>query len=435
MLITDLFITGLKNGAANQRHWVYSLFSVTEDTTPTSHYYPYQIVREPAVVRYYDPETEQLEVIDDGVPDEPLLAFRQRLVLYPGTFPNAPKDGVTTTYGTALLNYQLLVEVFGDKIPYQGDGDGYFDVGAVEKLIERRLVDDPAPGEEPPKDAITVSENVAFCERALNIVAYSSISVQSTTPKALMGHPKAQQLRDELMQKYQGQLTDPAVIAKIGDALEALDREWLENDPSMDFYLSGKYFSKVRKKLFYMFGAESSFSDGTQVTFIPQSLQEGIDVNALPDMINSLREGTYSRGRMTQLGGESTKTIYRMLGTVRVAEDDCGTPLRNPTFIPPNHTGYVGFWVQDTKEGDVLLTETNITQYQNRTVQMRDPFFCKTEKGNVCARCMGEANAELEYGIPATAAQVGGRFLTIFLKAMHGRELKTARYDYQRRIR
>ncbi|MFO5979439.1 hypothetical protein ACLBSL_32665, partial [Klebsiella pneumoniae] len=82
-----------------------------------------------------------------------------------------------------------------------------------------------------------------------------------------------------------------------------------------------KLFGGVRKKVFGMFGGEAPFQDGTSVEYIGKSLEEGIDTDHMPVMNNSLRYGSYNRGAQTALGGESTKTNYRMVGTVRITLD------------------------------------------------------------------------------------------------------------------
>lgn len=440
MLTREVFIRGINSPALHKRHWVMSLFSETSDSRATDPY-DYQVRRSETQVEVFDPEVGDFVAVEDGVPGEPLLHFRQPLTITAGEVLNYTKTApLATVYGTAFINQLLLGDVFGDEFPYVAGNGEYFDLDTVTKQLEPKLVDDPADPTTPREPGkVYVRDYTTFCDRALSLVAYNNIAVRSVTPKSMLGHPMAQQLRNELMAKFAGQLSDPAVIARIGSELEALDREWLKDDPSMDFYLNKKYFNDIRSRLYYMFGGEDPFGDGTAVTFIPKSLSEGIDIDQLPVLINSIREGSYNRGRMTQLGGETTKTIYRMLGTTRVAIDDCETTLTNPMYIPPKELKhYVGFWIKDSAGNDVVLTNDNIDAYAGKTVAMRDPGFCKADGPNgrnVCRKCIGEVNAEIENGIPSTSAQFGGRLLTIFLKSMHSSSLTTARYDKDLRIR
>src|SRR5690606_27627904 len=96
-----------------------------------------------------------------------------------------------------------------------------------------------------------------------------------------------------------------------------------------------KLISGSRKRQFYYFGGEAPFQDGTKVTYIGKSLEEGVDTDYLDVLYNIQRSGSYSRGFQTRLGGEKTKTIYRMLGTVKVEMDDCGSKVGIPVYINP----------------------------------------------------------------------------------------------------
>ncbi|MFO5490937.1 hypothetical protein, partial [Klebsiella pneumoniae] len=56
-------------------------------------------------------------------------------------------------------------------------------------------------------------------------------------------------------------------------------------------------------------------------------------------------------------------------------------------------------------------------------------------RGNsVCPVCMSKQMSENPNGIPAAAAGVGGRFLSIFMSKMHSAVLKTVKWSYRDRI-
>lgn len=433
------FLNALRSGAGKKRHWVNSVFSLTHDVTPPTPY-PYQLYTQDEQRVFDDPDTGEVIAIEDQGPlDAPLARFREAFHLSPGEVPNYTQpEPVTTTYGNVLVNYLLLILPFHDQFPFQ---TGHFSIKRVETEIHKRLIDDPEvaglPSDTPPPDGkVYVRQYLMFGENALSLVGYADLGVVSLTPKALQSHPKAREQRDALLERYKGSLTDPAVIAKIGKEMEALDREWLKGDPAGEFYdaKGKKGFGKVRNKLFYMFGGESGFSEGTSMELIERSLEEGIDPDKLPAMINSLRAGSYNRGAQTQLGGESTKTIYRMLGTVRIADDDCETAFGVPVNITEDtQKGLIGFWIIDNKTS-VLLTEENIHQYTNTTVYLRSPLTCRTEGRNVCRKCVGKDLEEQPDGLPAAAAALGGIFLGSFLSLMHGRALETEKWDKKRRL-
>jgi hypothetical protein len=437
----EFFIKALQAGACKKRSWVNSVFGIVEETPEAYHadLYPYRVVRVPDSdrVHYLDPDDLSLQVIDDSDASQPLCAFREPLTIHPGEVANYTKpEPLVTSYGNALVNTIVLVLPFGAAIEYQ---TGHIQIGKIEKRILDMLIDDPIDDDgvsPPPAGKVYVRQYLTFCDNALSMVAYASLAVTSVSYKAMMGHPDARKVRAEQVEKYKDKLADPAIVARIGQVLEDLDRDWLKGDPAADFYAvkANKYYGDVRKRLYYMFGGESPFQDGTSVEFIQKSLEEGIDTDHMPAMINSIRSGSYSRGSQTQMGGEQTKTIYRMLGTVRIAEDDCGTTLGIPTDITAANKGqYLGYWVIANGKS-VLLDEHNVDSFVGKFPQLRGPLTCKTEGKNVCSRCVGMALSEQPNGIPAAAAGLGGRFLTLFLKKMHASSLSTAKWDMAKRL-
>lgn len=443
MLRRDFFIQALKARAHLKRDWVNSAFAkIVEDPNIwESDPYPYRIVHTPeghiGLVPDEEGELVPTEIVD-GFAGQPLYRWLDAFTLQPGETANHPSgDPIDTTYGNVFVNDLMLSIPLGAEIPFQ---TGHVNIGHIESLIEKRLVDDPEEddGDSPsPPGKIYVREYVEFCDHALSLVGYNQITVQSSSRKALGFHPDARATRDALKEKYKGRLSDPVVIAQIGQELEKLDKEWLKGDPTEGFFgvNEGKYYGKVRKRLYYMFGGEAPFSEGTVMEFIERSLEEGIVPEALPVIINSLRQGIYNRGAQTQLGGEATKTIYRMLGTSRITEEDCGTTVGVPFPITEeNHTDYVGFYQMKGTTLHLLDTES-LKAAIGTSVTLRSPLTCKTEGRNVCKCCVGIALGELSEGLTATAAQVSGKMMSAFLAAMHSKELKTKRVNLNHWLR
>jgi len=443
MLKRDFFIRAINTKMDFKRDWVMSVFGILdekEDDWKTNPY-PYRPIRTGKGYGFLNPVEDgfEIEEIVDSLyePLTPLARWLERFELEPGELPNHQGDKpIITTYGNVLTNHLMFCIPFGNEVPFI---KGEMNINAIANSIFEKVVDDPEEddGSPSPAGVIYNREFRLFGEHAVSLVSYNSISVTSVTPKSLVGHPDARKRREALKEKYKDRLTDPVIISKIGAELEKLDREWLKGDPADKFYQTneGKYYGKVRKRLFYMFGGEAPFSDGTVMQFIERSLEEGILPEDLPAIINSLRHGTHSRGSQTQLGGEATKTIYRMVGTSRIAEDDCGSNLGVYFKVSSwNHYLFTGFYEVTTK-GSKLLTADEVSQREGEWIQLRVPTTCKTEGRNLCGRCVGVALAELPDGIAATSAQTSGVFLTSFLKAFHGKELKTKTLDINHWLR
>lgn len=447
MLKRDFFIEAIQHKAHYKRDWVMSVFGLIDIKTDDwrTDPFPYRVVKLGNGFGFLKPEVDGdpstmgiVEITDSFYDDDlkPLAYWLERLDLETGEIENhTGQETIVTTYGNVLVNDLVLCTPFGKKVSFI---KGEFNIGRLQNEIFERVVDTPDPV--PPRnstDDLYVHEYHLFGEHALSLVSYNTIAVQSITPKSLTGHPDARTLREKLKEKYKGQLTDPVIISKIGAELEKLDREWLKDDPADKFYQTneGKYYGKVRKRLFYMFGGEAPFSDGTVMEFVERSLEEGIVPENLPIIINSLRHGTHSRGSQTQLGGEATKTIYRMVGTSRISEDDCGTTMGVVFKVTDwNWTLFAGFY--EIVDGQSRLIDMD--EMKDRVgshITLRSPTTCKTADRNHCAKCMGVALAELRDGLAATSAQTSGVFLTSFLKAFHGKELKTKRLDVKHWLR
>lgn len=447
MKVRDYFLKGLSLGLHKKRQWMNCLFSIVYNINEFEQHYHYRPYQDEKGIFFWVPGSgDKKEYIEEYEKGKALLHFRDAFTLEPGDIENY-KDTkpVLTTYGNVFVNHLCLVLPFGDIFPFQ---TGMFNLGKMEKEILQRMIDDPDDNDDPNLRAvggkIYVRQYLMFAEHMLTLPAYSDGIVTATTPKSLMASPERNAVRDKWIADNPDRLTDPAAIAELSNILKKVDDEYLAGDESEEFYRSKKKLEGARKKVHYMFGGESAFSDGTKVELIAKSLEEGIDMDKLPVMFNSLRAGSYNRGKQTALGGESTKTIYRMVGTARIVEQDCNTHIGVPTTIYPYLlSSLVGYgWVKDGKT--TILTAENLQPLIGKTIDIRAPMTCKTgrdiDKGilgkgkNICAVCAGKALAENPNGIPAAAAGVGGRFLSLFLAKMHATVLRTVEWEMQKRI-
>lgn len=444
MKLRDFFLLGLSQGMGKKRHWMNSLFAIVYNP-PKEQQYPYQVHIQDQQMYFHDPFTNAIVELDDYVPERAPLHFRDEFILKPGEIKNYKgTEPVRTTYGNVFANYMCLVLPFGDIFDFQV---GVFTPGVVEKRILDILIDDRADGDittPAPEGKAHVWQYLMFAEHALALPAYADMLVTSITKKSMTAHPDRNKIRTAWMEANPDRLTDPAAIAELEVILRKLDDEYLGDDESVGFYRSKGKLAGARKKVHYMFGAESAFSDGTKVEFIPKSLEEGLTMDKLPVMNNSLRFGSYNRGAQTALGGESTKTIYRMVGTVRIIEPDCQSHIGIPTWVHAfNVDTLLGYsYVEDNKS--VLITNANAPGLIGKIIDVRGPMACKSGRDlvkgvlgkgkNICAVCAGKNLAENPNGIPAAAAGVGGKFLSLFLSKMHATVLRTVNWDMYTRI-
>lgn len=430
----DYFIAALRAGSYRWKKWVISCFSVTmkpeaSGSVSQDDFYPYQLYHGEEGYYFRDPETQEIVWLDGVRVGEAPFHFREEIVLGAGEIPNL-KKGLTSNYGNLLFNQLVLCYAFGDKIEYM---EGPITVGRVEGIIEGRLQDDPAEGAERDPNAIYVSEYKLFNEAIFSLAGYTQLCVPSATPFTMTTDPRIPARRAELLEKYKDRLHDPVIQAEIDKELIQMDREWIEKDPNKGFYYRPKSFNVVRKKVFLTQGAEQGF--GVKGQFIPNSLEDGWDIQHLPAMSNSLRDGSFNRGSQTMLGGEATKFNYRIFQNTSVIEEDCGSTWGLKVTLTKNNIKHFISNFVLTGKGDTEITKENADSFVDKVVRVRSPIYCKTSGANFCAHCMGRKIAATPRAIPTYAADIGSMFLGIFMKAMHGKALVTAQWDPVQAIR
>lgn len=418
----DYFLKAMRHGAYRHKAWVLQAFSMSRPGNREP--IPLQLQRGENHYFYHDPDLNEDVVLNDTSVTEAPFRFTDKLKLKSDDVPNLTKD-LESTYGNLLANFIVLVYPFGEKIGYI---EGEFKIKAIEKEIERRLTSSPENGKAEDPEAIYVHEYLNYVDAILSLDGFSQLCVPSATAKTMTRDPRIPEIRAQLLEKYKDSLDDPATIAKIDAELVKVDREWMKGDLGEGFYRKDKSYEVVRKKAHLMHGAETGFQDGQKVDVITNSLSEGWDIEKLPGMVNSLREGSYSRGAMTALGGESTKTINRIFQNTTIKEKDCESKLGWDREITKKNAGqYIGFF-RIIPSGVEEITEDNHEKFIGKTITLRTPMFCKTPKTGFCETCMGRKASENPNALGALAAEVGSTLMSLMMAAMHGKSLKTEEY-------
>lgn len=331
-----------------------------------------------------------------------------------GDIENLKESKVMTTVGRYLLNYMLLVNPFGDFVPYFNDK---WDSKVIEKQIAAAVM----------ADKLTVDQLKSYENNLFFIGHFSELCVPTHSRKSLGTDPNIAKLKHALFEKYKGRLTDPLVIAEIENALIAADKKHLDGDSSMRFYgaLGSKAFNVARKKMYLTVGGIETFSKASgKYTFLPNSLSEGWEKEYIPTIANEIRKGSYSRGFETQLGGVQTKLITRVFQDLSVYTPDCGTmkglKVDFNRFSPKE---YLGRWVLN-KGTWILITEDNIKDLLKGEQVIRSPMYCEAPKG-LCYKCVGEIFRKLSVKqLAAIEIDISSTFLTLSMKNMHGTKLE-----------
>lgn len=411
----EYFLAALHAGAYKHKDWILNAFSITDATQSHHSDIPYLLYRDDKGNYVFKHQGKE-EILEGTNLNDPPFSFHEKVELKKGDLPNVGKP-IHTTYGNMLFNAIAVIYPFGDKVPYM---EGRVSVKEIEKIIMAKLTDHPTK-----PDDITVAEYLKFGEAMYSLVGLTQLCVPSATPKTMTADPKMAELKAKLLAENKGHLDDPVVIAKIEKALVDMDKAWIKGDPAEGFYVKDKSYSIIRKQLFGMYGAEDPFGTGVTVNLVEKSLNDGWDINNLPMLISTLREGSFMRGHQTELGGAIAKEINRYCTNSSISEEDCGAKIGLPTLITKeNKKDYLNNYIFVNGK-EILTDESNINSLVGKTVDVRSPIYCQTKGIDYCRHCSGKEISETPNAIGSYIADIGQAFLLTSMKAMHGRVLAT----------
>lgn len=423
-----LFINAMLSEMYKDKRWIISAFAIIDRTgySISDIKNPWDIVSSEGKWHYWSGLSNKLELIvdDNNNPissKTPLFKFTDKLRVHPADAVNVPST-VETRYGVLLANYMLLIYPFHNKITYI---NGEMDIGKIEKEISEKMLDD---GEINPSK-ISIDEYKTFAQATIQLEGYAQLCVPAATEKSITADPNTKQLIRELVERYKDTINEPTTIAKIDSEVGKLDRAWIKGDPSERFYTKDKAYDITRKKMYGVYGGEAGLGDGATMAFIDKPLSEGLDIEKLPDMINSIRSGSYDRGTQTALGGVAVKEFFRVFQNSNISIKDCASEIGiKRKVFKWNFKDFIGFYYFKNKTVE-LINEDIAKSLIGQIIEMRSPATCKTPLTDYCEVCMGENNSRSKTGLGASASEIGSKFMILFLKSMHGKSLKTEKFD------
>lgn len=432
----DLFLAAMLAEEFRRKAWVVSAFSLINEAPDAwrKDPYPYRIVQTPTghfFVRGIEGSGWVIEPIEDTVAGQPPFNVKERVSYTPDQVTQL-SETTEATYGQWLANYAVNFWAFGNRLGFL---KGRFGPSTMEPLIVPRLKDTPSDPAARNDKEIYVDELLKYFAGMFFIAGFTQLCVPAATPKSMVAPPGIVELKNRLLEENKDRLHDPAVIAKIDAALVAYDREWLKGDAAEGFLLGSKSFQVVRKKMFGMHGAEMGLAESADVTLIKNSLSEGWDISAWPAMNDSLRAGSFNRGALTMLGGESVKWLLRASSNITVTQDDCGARMGiDFTATPENYTWLTGFHVIQAQGSKQVVSDEDAKSYIGRNLHVRSPMFCKLEKTDYCKVCVGARLADNPTGLSTALSQTGSAFLGIYMSAAHGKALTLAKMEIKNAI-
>lgn len=423
----EYFLWALKNDLFRYIEWINDAFAVSSGGDST-----YQ----PKLKRDKDIVTTVIDGAELTLATEPgksLLDFWEPLTLQPGELPTVRAE-VETTYGEAFFNMYVLYSAFGTKVEYMA---GRMSVGRLESAICPRVVDDPEDlvleglgGSL--TDPIYTIELERFVDNYCACTATNRLTVPSMSDKALTIDPAIIEYRDKRIAelKAEGKYNTEEMIRLEGE-LTAMDKESFKGDESEGFYVNpGKSFGNTRKKVHVMTGVEPDFVDPSILHIGETSLMEGKNIEDIPRNANSARGGSFSRGALTALAGQTAKEAQRATQDLKITMGDCGTKE------------FILFWVNETHiksnflvgryryDGPLLkvIDEADLRSRLHTFVSLRDPNRCKAGKLAYCGVCCGTAMAETPDAAGAEVTEMNNVFMNTMMKAMHNTAQTLAPY-------
>lgn len=425
------FIQSMKDKAHYKREWMLRAMSVViDDVKIVNGDYPKWSLRHTEDrVEVYVPTEEGLrwEVLEDAIPYEiPFIYHEMTGPVKVGDVENVKKDIEETTWGDLIFNSRALVYACGDIIPYM---EGPVSLKKISQHFAKTMKDEVPDAEKEPGQLYI--SNWLRLGKAIGDLAGYEMFVPSITEKSITPPDNRDELRNSLIEKYKDQLDDPVIQSKIQNEMVASYKERIKGDPSEGFIYKTKSINTALKRMVLIHGPEAGFNEGGRATLILNSLQEGIDVTKYPDMVNSLRAGSYYRGALTALAGEDVDLMGRIFQNARILPGFCGTTETFEWVIDKRRIGRTIF-----DEGEkVTLSEENIERYEGKVYGIYSPLYCKAARGDICTVCAGEKIAAYPESIGSMVGEIPSKMMAIMMASAHAKELKTTPLDVENFLR
>lgn len=433
------FIEACKLGAYKKKEWVFSVFTtVNLPTEKTKDHYKGKLYQRDGHPVYYlqdfIPTADPKQVVTITLNDNPINYFNgeniilvdEEIEITKSDYPALLTDKEKTTPGIFFMNMYTIYYAIQDRYPYQTGPS--IDFKRIVKDLFEQAHDDVLPDEREP-DKIYTSDIKKLMRAVSALAGFIPINSPSATQYTMTAAPGIAQKRKELLEKYKDQLDDPTIIVKIERELIEMDKAYIAQDPYAGFYNDvKKQIENGRKKMYAMQGLQARMDPTKPDELIDTALTEQTDISKLPAVIDGIRHGSHSRGKMTALGGEMTKFIFRIYSAASIMMEDCGTKNGIKRVIPAwTKDRYIGAYIQNGKE-PLLLTEENIKDYYGKEVLMRSPAFCQAQQEGrgYCMKCMNEYLRNYKNSLASLGATVTSDMNGRFMKNMHSNVISTA---------
>lgn len=409
--------------------WWYSLFTIQKPNKQSNKYLQITDNREILVlISENENEYLPLNVVYDN---NPILLLTQSIKLNTGMINpdniNTTEPILETTIGRLFTNLILLNFNFGKKILYINK---QFSIPELENMIAKEIL----------KDTISIKEYLSFTDSVAFLEGLSRITNLSATYKNTLppeGIEKKKLLIKKKMEEEHGKNweKDRLLLVKYQEELKNIDKEWLKDDPSYYSFMNSKIKNNARVKMYLTYGQEAGFNKGTRdVEFVENSLldQYPKDSKQLTAMFNSIRAGSYGRGKETQKGGTAAKNILRAASSVMIVENDCGSKLGKLIYVTKDNAEKLlnRYYINNGIPERIL--EPN--KFIGKTIILRSPMYCIEEGNKYCSVCVGENMKNFLSGTAIQLLKISSIITAISMKGMHDTQTYTTNVNVKEHL-
>ncbi len=343
-------------------------------------------------------------------------------VLNPGEYFN--KEKVTTTVGLFLYNKYIVENDFEKVLGYWNTTIDKKELGTIEYKLSKALMN----------QQITVEQMARYLDKTQHLsMSLHHVICGSFTMNTLIPNKDAISYRDKFVKQHKKELDEGNVnlAVKLEKDVMGIAKDKLAGDSGMDLYDSGARgsFGNNFKTISLMKGPIYNPILG-RFEVVTTNFMEGIDKKDIATYANAVIAGAYPKAVGTQESGYLAKQLVAALQTVTLDEkgSDCGTKGYITVTITPqlkNDFNY-RYIIEGSKL--VLIDDSNIDKYVNRTVKMRSPMYCIGKK--LCRVCAGTIHEKLGIeNIGLTSTKVASTLLNLSMKKFHDTSTKTNEID------
>lgn len=395
------------------RQTIFNLSILPDDFKPAD----YDLDYKDELCHYYlDGEWKEIE---DAVKGEPLYHPNEEYLLLAGDWGN--NEDLYTTYGRALTNFTVWKFSVGTRFDYVNEfilPDAWLEKNKCE------IVDDDSIPEG--GNYITATEMGKFAQGIQELKVLAPMVTSTGSEITLTTHPDMDEVRERLIKEAGDDITKAVTVSNIIEKLDKLDKEWLSQDHSIEYYSSPKSRNR-RRKLYVIEGVSTAFKDDGTFTLQSDPLLARWKKSDMVTKFNDSREGAYQRGSETAKGGEKVVFLQSTFQNHVVKPGNCGAKPLNVEINDFNYKNYVGL---NHDDGKTLtpLSEEDLKKAIGTALPIRRAFLCKEEHVDFCSSCASLKYAEVPRAIANETSSIGSYIMYGSMSAMHATDLKVAEF-------